>query len=127
MKLLTVRHITTYRYKQSVSFGEHRMMLRPRDSHDQKLLDARLHITPKPSCIRWVHDAFGNCVAIADFKGSEAEELRFESNIWLDHLPSSAPEFQIEETAKTYPFSYGPDEMPDLKPTVTPQYPDPDR
>jgi Bacterial transglutaminase-like N-terminal region len=27
MTILTVRHITTYQYKQPVSFGEHRMML----------------------------------------------------------------------------------------------------
>ena len=67
MTLLTVRHITTYRYKQPVSFGQHRMMFRPRDSFDQKLLDARLSITPEPSTTRWVHDAFGNCVAIAEF------------------------------------------------------------
>ena len=57
MTLLTVRHITTYWYKQPVSFGEHRMMFRPRDSFDQKLLDARLSITPEPSSLRWVHDA----------------------------------------------------------------------
>jgi Bacterial transglutaminase-like N-terminal region len=29
---LTIRHVTTYRYRQPVAFGEHRMMLRPRDS-----------------------------------------------------------------------------------------------
>jgi hypothetical protein len=45
MTLLTVRHITTYRYKQPVSFGEHRMMFRPRDNFDQKLLDAQQHHT----------------------------------------------------------------------------------
>jgi hypothetical protein len=33
---LSVRHITTYRYKQPVGFGEHRMMLCPRDDHDQR-------------------------------------------------------------------------------------------
>jgi hypothetical protein len=37
MTILTVRHITTYHYKQPVSFGEHRMMLRPRESHDKFL------------------------------------------------------------------------------------------
>ena len=47
MQLLTVRHVTTYRYRQPVSFGEHRMMLRPRDSYDQRLLEARLVITPR--------------------------------------------------------------------------------
>ena len=42
--------------------------------------------------------------------------MRFESNIWLDHSPSNAPDFQIEDYARTYPFAYGPQEMPDLGP-----------
>ena len=126
MTLLSVRHVTTYRYRQPVSFGEHRMMFRPRDSYDQKLLESRLQITPEPSSVRWVHDVFGNCVTIAEFAGAEADELRFESNIWLDHSPSNTPDFQIEDYAKTYPFSYGPEEMPDLAPVMVRQYPDPD-
>ena len=124
--LLSVRHITTYRYKRAVSFGEHRMMFRPRDSYDQKLLEARLQITPEPSSIRWVHDVCGNCVTIAEFSRAEAKELRFESNIWLDHSPSNTPDFQIEDYAKTYPFTYGPEEIPDLAPMIVRQYPDPD-
>jgi len=126
MTLLTVRHVTTYRYLKAVSFGEHRMMFRPRDSYDQKLLDARLAISPEPSSIRWVHDAFGNCVAIAGFSSDcEATDLRFESNIWLEHSPSTGPEFAIEDAARTYPFSYSDEEMPDLLPTIAPCYPDP--
>jgi len=35
MPTLTIRHVTTYRYRRPVAFGEHRMMLRPRDSHDR--------------------------------------------------------------------------------------------
>ena len=34
MTILSVRHVTTYRYKRPVSFGEHRIMFRPRDSYD---------------------------------------------------------------------------------------------
>jgi transglutaminase-like putative cysteine protease len=124
--LLSVRHVTTYRYKRAVSFGEHRMMFRPRDSYDQKLLEARLQITPEPSRIRWVHDVCGNCVTIAEFSRAKAKELRFESNIWLDHSPSNTPDFQIEDYAKTYPFTYGPEEIPDLAPMIVRQYPDPD-
>ena len=75
MQLLTVRHITVYRYKQPVSFGEHRMMFRPRDSYDQKLIEVGLDITPAPAALRWVHDVFGNCVAIARFSG-RAVDLR---------------------------------------------------
>src|SRR5882724_8973979 len=125
MLVITVRHVTTYRYKQPVAFGEHRMMLRPRDSYDQKLLDARLVITPEPADIRWVHDVFGNCVAIARFAG-RAQELRFESVIRLDHSPTNALDFQIEEYAKRYPFSYGADEMPDLLRSIERQYLDPE-
>ena len=100
MTVLAVRHGTTYRYKQPVSFGEHRMMLRPRDSFDQKLLESRLSISPAPSALRWMLDVFGNCVAIAQFS-DKAEELTFESSIWLDHTPSNTPDFQIEDYAKT--------------------------
>jgi len=126
MLVITVRHVTVYRYKQPVAFGEHRMMLRPRDSYDQKLLNANLAITPEPADIRWVHDVFGNCVAIARFAG-RAHELRFESFIRLDHSPTNALDFQIEEYAERYPFTYGADEMPDLLRTIERQYLDPER
>jgi transglutaminase-like putative cysteine protease len=126
MQLLTVRHVTTYRYKQPVSLGEHRMMVRPRDSHDQKLIEARLEISPEPAELRWVHDVFGNCVAIARFAG-RAAELRVDSTIRLDHEPTAALEFQIEDYARTYPFSYGAEEGPDLLRSVERQYLDPGR
>ena len=67
MPILNVRHVTTYRYKQPVFLGEHRIMFRPRDSHDQRLMAATLEITPEPVDLRWIHDVFGNCVAIARF------------------------------------------------------------
>ena len=125
MPVLTVRHLTTYRYKQPVAFGEHRMMLRPRDYYDQKLLEAKLVITPEPTDIRWVHDVFGNCVAVARFSG-RAQELRFESVIRLEQSPTEVLEFQIEEYARRYPFTYGADEMPDLLRAMERQYLDPE-
>ena len=125
MTLLAVRHLSTYRYKRPVMFGEHRMMFRPRDSYDQKLMDCRLDISPQPIGLRWIHDAFGNCVTIAEFGEARAPELRFESNIRLDHEPSNTPDFQIEDYAKTYPFSYAPEEKPDLVTVIERRYPDP--
>src|SRR6266851_243404 len=108
MTILTIRHITTYQYKQPVSFGEHRMMLRPRESHDQRLLESKLEITPKPTNLRWIQDVFGNHVAIARFAG-RAEALRFDSTIRLDHSPAD-----IEGFARAYPFIYGAEDMLDL-------------
>ena len=126
MKLLAVRHVTTYRYKQPVSFGEHRMMLRPRDSYDQRLIEARLEITPEPSALNWTHDAFGNCVAIARFS-HRAAELSFDSMIRLDHEPNNALEFELEDYALDYPFSYSAEEIPDLSRCIERQYLDRDR
>jgi hypothetical protein len=74
-----------------------------------------------------VHDTFGNCVAIAKSRDRKSNELRFESNMWLDHSPSTRPDFQIEDTAKVYSFSDDAAEIPDLMPTLTPHYPDPDQ
>jgi transglutaminase-like putative cysteine protease len=101
------------------------MMLRPRDYYDQKLLEAKLVITPEPTDIRWVHDVFGNCVAVARFSG-RAQELRFESVIRLDQSPTDVLDFQIEEYARRYPFTYGADEMPDLLRSMERQYLDPE-
>ena len=69
MKLLTVHHATTYRYSAPVTFGQHRLMLRPRDSHDLRLVDAELALSP-PGTLRWMHDVFGNSVALVDFEAA---------------------------------------------------------
>ncbi len=126
MKLLTVRHITTYRYRQPVSFGEHRMMFRPRDSHDQRLIEARLGIEPEPVALRWIHDVFGNCVALARFEGRN-DLLRFDSLIRLDHSAANVLDFEFEEYARQYPFSYGAEEQRDLLCLIERQYLDPER
>jgi len=126
MPILTVRHVTTYRYRQPVSFGEHRMMLRPRDGHDQHLLEARIDITPEPAEFWWVHDVFGNSVGVARF-AARARELRFESTMRLDHNPVEELDFRLEEHARSLPFSYSTDEMPDLARSIERLSPDPGR
>ncbi|WGF90467.1 transglutaminase family protein [Marinivivus vitaminiproducens] len=125
MTVLEVRHTTTYRYSEPVRFGEHRLMFRPRDSYDQRLLASSLDVTPKPSAVRWIHDVFGNCVALVRFDVA-ADVLRFETTIRLDHTPQSVPDFQIDEGAKVYPFAYDDDEAMDLERSVERHCPDPD-
>jgi transglutaminase-like putative cysteine protease len=124
MPILTVRHVTTYRYKRPVAFGEHRMMLRPRDDDDQKVLECELKITPEPSQLTWTQDPFGNHVATARF-ADRASELRFESTIHLDHAPADFHEADIEDFAQAYPFAYGADDRSDLAPFVAPLSPHP--
>jgi hypothetical protein len=122
MGLLTVRHVTTYRYAEPVRFGEHRMMFRPRESHDLRLIHTRLDIRPRPSELRWLHDVFDNSVAIATFDDASSE-LRFDSTVTLEHIETALPDYTLDCEAQLYPFYYSDDDRPDLVNALARQYP----
>ena len=122
MSFLTVRHSTVYRYREPVGLGEHRMMFRPRESHDLRLIQTNLVITPKPAQLRWLHDPFDNSVAVATFEGTTSE-LRFESTVTLEHFETSLPEYPLEEYARTYPFRYSDEDFPNLVRALARHYP----
>lgn len=123
MTVLKVHHLTTYTYKRPVGFGEHRILFRPRDSHDQRLLESQLLIWPEPAELFWVHDVFGNSVAVANFDVS-ADVLRFETVIVLEHTPQLRLHFRTDEEAHTWPFAYDDETLVDLESSIRRQYPD---
>lgn len=123
MTIFAVHHRTAYRYRKPVRLGEHRLLFRPRDSYDQRLLDTSLHIDPEPRAIHWTHDVFGNCVAHIDF-ATTARELVVDTTIRVEHKPHTTPDFRIDEAALSYPFSYDSDELPDLHSTISRQFGD---
>ncbi|HWP15572.1 MAG TPA: transglutaminase family protein [Xanthobacteraceae bacterium] len=123
MKLLTVRHATTYRYTAPVAFGQHRLMLRPRDSHDLRLIGAELALSP-PGAVRWMHDVFGNSVALVDFS-APAARLSIISTLTLERYALKRPDFPIAPEAESYPFMHSADDRVDLGRLREPQYPDP--
>ena len=115
MEILSVHHLTRYRYAHPVAFGEHRMMFRPRESFDQHVLDYALTITPAPADVRYVHDVFGNCIGIARFSCT-ARELTFDSRVRLEHAPEESldnPESPYR-ALNVYPFAYDESDLPDL-------------
>ncbi len=124
MPLLTIHHKTIYRYAHPVAFGEHRIMLRPRDGHDLRVLSGSLKIVPEPMRLRWIHDVFGNSVAIATFD-ERAETLTFVSTATVEHNPAEEFALTPDDPAYFYPFLYDDEEFPDLVQFITPQYSDP--
>ena len=124
MPLLTVHHKTEYRYSCPVAFGEHRIMQRPRDGHDLRVLKSRLEISPEPSRLRWIHDVFGNFVAIATFD-AHSDVLTFTSSLTVEHNPAEEFALTPDDAAYFYPFLYDQDERPDLVQCITPYYSDP--
>src|ERR1700710_2271204 len=124
MPLLTIHHKTCYRYAHPVAFGEHRIMLRPRDGHDLRVLAGELDIEPQPMQLRWIHDVFGNSVAIGGF-GERAQTLSFTSMATIEHNPAEELALTADDPAYFYPFVYDDEEFPDLQQFITPQYGDP--
>jgi len=129
MSRLQILHRTTYRYRQPVAFGEHRLMMRPRESYDQHVVFSQLKVTPQASHLRHVHDVFGNCVSICRFEG-KSDVLTFESQVLLEHNPV-APSLDCAEAivpgGPSLPFAYDAEDMPDLVRSVERGFPDPDR
>ena len=124
MTVLRVRHTTRYDYRKPVELGEHRLLSRPRDSHDLRLIDTSLVIDPLPSALRWVHDVFGNSIALASFSGG-ADHLALESSFRAQHFPAEPGELVVESYAERFPFSYSADDAVDLGRTKERHYPDP--
>ena len=99
-------------------------MLRPRDSHDLRLVAAELTLSP-PGIVHWMHDVFGNSVALVDFAPAalnSASSARCISNA----TALEGPIFPIApEAADSYPFIYSGNDRVDLGRLLDQHYPDP--
>src|ERR1700687_5505942 len=123
MITLTIRHTTTYRYRLPVWLGAHRLMLRPRESGERRLVSSEVTTTPSAS-LSWAHDVFGNAVATASFQGM-TDRLSIESVAVLELSASAWPVFDITAAASSYPFRYSDDEWSDLGSLAVPLHADP--
>lgn len=123
MIALTIRHKTTYRYNRPVRLGAHRLMLRPRESRELRLISSRLTIAPE-AAVTWAHDVFGNAVATATFQAT-TDQLVVDSVAELQLDAAPWPVFDVAASAISYPFFYLSDDRTDLGALAFQQYPDP--
>jgi transglutaminase-like putative cysteine protease len=118
-----ITHTTVYRYKKPVSFGEHRVMFRPRDSHDLRVLATDLQVSPE-SIIRMIQDPHSNSVALVQ-PLSSALELRIVCSFTIEHAHSYNLELPVSKAGEFFPFAYSPDERFDLEMYLRPHHDDP--
>ena len=112
MIALSIRHRTTYRYREPLEFGPHRLILRPRESRNLRLVAHDLVITPDAT-VTWAHDTFGNSIATATFQEA-SDALVVESHAELTLDVDQWPVFDIAASAADYPFLLTEDDMTDL-------------
>lgn len=122
---LQIRHRTTYEYRQPVRLGQHRLMLRPRESRDLRILSLDLDLVPSSS-VMWAQDVFGNAIATASFSAPTAR-LDIESRVEIELTTPAWPIFAVSASALSYPFRYANDEWADLGALAVPQYQDGER
>jgi transglutaminase-like putative cysteine protease len=124
MPIVSIRHRTSYRYRNPVAFGEHRLMLRPQEGFDQRLLDFELDVSPQPALMRHLHDVTDAAVAVVRFD-ARADALVVESRAVVDHHPHAALDLEaVDATMDAGAFSYDLDESPALAGSIAPRHAD---
>ena len=116
-------HTTTYRYREPVTFGEHRVMFRPRDSHDLRVLATDLQVSPE-AIVRMIQDPHSNSVALVQPLQS-ASELRIVCSFTIEHARTNNLELPLSPSAELFPFAYSVDERFDLEHYLRPYHDDP--
>jgi transglutaminase-like putative cysteine protease len=120
-----IQHRTTYRYREPVQLGPHRLMLRPRESRELKILNTILTVTPD-AAITWGQDVAGNVVATAAFPFSLMTDcLVIGCSTEVELSAAEWPVFDIAASAISFPFRYPDEEWTDLGALAVPQHADP--
>jgi YD repeat-containing protein len=118
MTRLSIRHETLYRYGQAVSFGMHRLMIRPRDSHADRLVEASLELWPRGDT-RWTYDALGNCLCWYQPRG-QATELKIVSNLVIERYPAVLTPLELDDPHTAMPIVYPMADRVVLEPFIVP-------
>ncbi|CAD5365962.1 Transglutaminase, N-terminal domain protein [Rubrivivax sp. A210] len=121
--LYEITHRTVYRYSEPVRFGEHRVLFRPRDSHDLHVLATDLRTDP-PAAILLIQDPNSNSVALVQ-PLAPAARLEIISTFSIEHAHTNNLELPVSDSARLFPLVYGVDDRLDLEPFLRPHHEDP--
>ncbi|PHY22296.1 transglutaminase family protein [Caulobacter sp. BP25] len=124
MGRLRILHETRYYYERPVGFGPQRLMLRPRDSHALRIVEASLRLFP-PGDTRWSYDANGNCICLFQPNG-KADAMRVASELIIDRYPAPLVPQRIENPDTLTPIVYAREDRATLEPFIAPVTDDPD-
>ena len=102
---IAVDHLTEYRYDRPVSFAEHSLYLRPRESQTLRVEQFALDCEPAGK-LRWVRDCFNNVVGVVSFGLAESALLSFHTRMVFAVAEENPFDFILETRATNFPFVY---------------------
>jgi transglutaminase-like putative cysteine protease len=121
MKRIRIVHKTEYHYREPVSFGPHRVMMRPREGHDVHIVRGRLDVEPAAT-VRWLHDIYSNSIALLTFS-QPSRTLSVVGEVDVDLHDDNPIACLIDPNARQFPFQYAPEEQVELISCRLPSYP----
>ena len=124
MVRLSIRHETIYTYERPVRFTAHRLLVRPRDSHATRVVDAHLTLSP-PGETRWFYDALANSVCAFTPQG-ESRSLSIVSDLTIERFPASLMRRDVADPQTVTPIVYTRSDRAVLAPFSEPVTDDPD-
>jgi transglutaminase-like putative cysteine protease len=119
-----ITHTTVYRYSKPVTFGEHRVMFRPRDSHDLRVLATDLQVSPE-AIVRMIQDPHSNSVALVQ-PIKPSLELRLTASFTIERADVTQDLSLLSPSAEFLPFAYSLQDRLDLEHYLRPHHDDPD-
>jgi transglutaminase-like putative cysteine protease len=114
VRTLQIDHRTEYRFPGPVTLLPHRLLLRPRESHNVRIRSSVLSITPAHT-LRWQRDAFDNSAAAVTFS-EPASTLEIVSKVVIEHFDDAPLDFVVDPEAMFYPFAYSAEDVARLAP-----------
>lgn len=118
MARLSIRHETLYTYERPVRFAPHRLMVRPRDSHAIRVVEAMLTVSP-PGETRWLYDALGNSVCSFTPQG-ESKALSIVSDLVIERYPAPISGLEVADPQTATPIVYAAADRAVLAPFTEP-------
>jgi transglutaminase-like putative cysteine protease len=120
-----IEHVTTYKYKNPVTLGQHRALFLPRVGAGGRIFTYSIK-TNVPSTIHWIMDALSNNVAVIDFVEPTTELVVTCQFRGAHYGAAGIKAFPVDPRGKLFPVQFTPDEWTDLAAYIRPHAEDPD-
>ena len=109
----SIYHLTHYKYDRPVILGPQIIRLRPAPHSRTRVISHSLKVSPAGHFVNHQQDPYGNWLARFVFP-EPVREFKIEVDLVADMSVYNPFDFFVEDSAKEFPFAYGPDIADDL-------------
>jgi uncharacterized protein (DUF2126 family) len=122
--LVSLQHVTRYRYDRPIALGPHIVRLRPAPHCRTRVPSYSLKVTPAEHFVNWQQDPNGNWLARFVFP-ERTTEFTVTVDLLADMSVINPFDFFVDPSASNYPFVYPSEDDEELVPYLVKEEPGP--